>query len=97
MSAEARVRVLDELASQQERLGDFDAAHASLREADKLTSSTLFQLRRVVLFTDQKKFDEADRLLQQIEGIEGRTRVNRREAQRARRYLELARKGAQTA
>jgi hypothetical protein len=93
MSSRARARILDQVAWQQQRSGDFDNAHAALREASELTSNTIFGLRRVLIFVKQKKFDEAERLLQQIDGMKGRARVNLREARRIREYLGQARDG----
>jgi hypothetical protein len=92
MSIESRVRLLDQLALQQERQGDIDGALAALRKASALKpSDTYYPLRELLLIAEQGQVDEAERLLQGIEQRERKTRVDRRGIRRTRDRLDALR------
>ncbi|MFT5448086.1 MAG: tetratricopeptide (TPR) repeat protein [Gammaproteobacteria bacterium] len=94
METGARVRVLDELAWHHQRSGDYELAHGALNKATDLNpSSTIYQLRRVMLFTNRNKLDEAKALLRQIEVMERQTWFERQQARLAREMLAEKLKG----
>lgn len=94
MDTDARIRILENIAAQHERNGDFDAAHAALRRASELNPSAgLSRLRITALLVRQGRLDEAESLLQQIEGSVGYTRVVRDGIRNTREFLDAVRNG----